>query len=86
MHSRSETMRFSRQHVDGQEQFTVTWITRGTPAPALTIHFAGDAQFRDWLRRDQAYSPQEADDTIVQLRGGAPHARSRVGQYSVPTP
>ena len=72
MHFRSETMRFSREHVDGEEQFTVTWLTRGATTPALTIHFAGDSQFREWLRRDQAYSQREADEAIAQLRTRPP--------------
>ena len=72
MHFRSETMRFSRDVVDGGEQFTVTWLTRGAAKPTLTVRFADEMQFSAWLQRDQAYSQQEADETIAQLRTTPP--------------
>lgn len=74
MHFRSETMRFSRENVDGQEQFTVTWLSRSESRPARAMRFITEAQFRDWLQRDQSYSPEEADDTIAQLRAARPQS------------
>ena len=70
MHFRAETMRFSRDFVDGDEQFTVTWLSRGAAKPTLTIRFADQVQFSAWLQRDQAYSQEEADETIQQLLNG----------------
>lgn len=67
MVNQSQTMRFSREVIEGVEWFTVTWLDANPSEPRRTAHYPTAPRFKAWLIDDQGYLEHEAEQTIEQL-------------------